>query len=226
VAYVIGEGRWIPRRAAVLHPPADPVFSETGHWNSTCIACHATHGKPEFDTPFGSRPIQRQAVQTRAAEFGIACEACHGPGEEHARLNRSPLRRYSLHLTERPDPTMVLPTRLNPRLSSQVCGQCHGVWEFYDQQGERLANSAGLPYKPGDQLTSTRFMAQPTRNLEADTMKTLLAEDQGFINDSFWSDGMIRVTGRVGTTASIESPCFKNATDDQRSTVLRLLPTP
>jgi len=62
----------------------------------------------------------------------------------------------------------VLPTRLNPSLSSQVCGQCHGVWEFYDQQGERLANSAGLPYKPGDQLTSTRFMAQPTRNIEAD----------------------------------------------------------
>ncbi|MDO8677639.1 MAG: hypothetical protein Q7R30_03625 [Acidobacteriota bacterium] len=34
-AYLIREQRWIPRRAAVLHPPADPVFSETGHWNST-----------------------------------------------------------------------------------------------------------------------------------------------------------------------------------------------
>ena len=216
VAYVIGEERWIPRRAAVLHPPADPVFSETGHWNSTCIACHATHGKPEFDTPFGSRPIQRQAVQTKAAEFGIACEACHGPSEEHARLNRNPTRRYWFHLTGRPDTTTVLPTRLNPSLSSQVCGQCHGVWEFYDQQGERLANSAGLPYKPGDQLTSTRFMAQPTRNIEADTMKTLLAEDQGFINDSFWSDGMVRVTGRE-YNGLIESPCFKNATDDQHT---------
>ena len=68
----------------MLHPPSDPLFSETGHWNSTCIACHATHGKPEFDTPFGSQPIETQVVETTVAEFGIACEACHGPSAEHA----------------------------------------------------------------------------------------------------------------------------------------------
>jgi hypothetical protein len=214
--YLIKAKRWIPRRAAVLHPPADPVFSETGHWNSTCIACHATHGKPEFDTPFGSQAIETQDVQTTSTEFGIGCEACHGPGQRHVRENRNPLRRYWLHLTGRPDRAAVLPTRLSPRLSSQVCGQCHSVWEFYDPRGEREANSAGLPYRPGDDLSATRFVALPTRNTETATMKTLLAEDRGFINDSFWPDGMIRVTGRE-YNGLIESPCFKHATDDART---------
>src|SRR5688572_2959397 len=175
--YLIAEKRWIPRRSAVLHPPTEMVFSETGHWNSTCIACHTTNGKPEFDTPFGSQPLHTQVVDTTVTEFGIACEACHGPSTNHAEANRSPIRRYASHLTGRPDPTTVLPTRLDPQRSSQVCGQCHGVWEFYDAAGERQANSAGLPFRPGDELTATRFLAQPTRNLQSPTMQGLLAED-------------------------------------------------
>ena len=173
-------------------------------------------GKPEFDTPFGSQPIQTQVVETTAAEFGISCEACHGPSEEHARLNRSPLRRYWLHLTGRPDPTTVQPMRLDPRRSSQVCGQCHGIWEFYDPQGERHANSQGLPYRPGDNLTDTRFIVQPTKNIDSPTMKALLAEDAGMVRDVFWSDGMVRATGRE-YNGLIDSPCFKNATDDART---------
>ena len=215
-AYLIAERRWIPRRMAVLHPPSDPVFSETGHWNSTCIACHTTLGRPEFDTPFGSEPIGSQQVETTVAEFGIACEACHGPGAEHVRLNRSPLRRYALHLSEAFDPTATQPLRLDPKRSSQVCGQCHGIWEFYDRGGERLANSAGLPFRPGDELTETRFVAQPTRNADSPTMKMLLETDAAFIRDSFWSDGMVRVSGRE-YNGLIESPCYANATDPART---------
>ena len=111
-AYLIRERQWIPRRAAVLHPPTDPPFSETGHWNSTCIACHATFGKPQFDTPFGSQRVDTQVVQTTAAEFGIACEACHGPAAEHVAKNRNPLRRYGLHLSASSDPTTTQPERL------------------------------------------------------------------------------------------------------------------
>ena len=215
-AYLIAEKRWIPRRSAVLHPPGETLFSETGHWNSTCIACHTTNGKPEFDTPFGSQPVDTQVVDSRVTEFGIACEACHGPSTGHAAANRSPIRRYVSHLTGRGDPTTVLPTRLDPRRSSEVCGQCHGVWEFYDAAGERQANSAGLPFRPGDELTKTRFLAQPTRNLEAPTMQALLGVDPGFVSDSFWPDGMIRVSGRE-YNGLIESPCFKDARDPQRT---------
>jgi hypothetical protein len=182
-----------------------------------CVSRVTQHtAKPEFATPVGSQPLRTQVADTTAAEFGIACEACHGPSDQHARLNRSPQRRYWLHLTGRPDPTTVQPARLNPRLSSQVCGQCHGVWEFYDQPGGRQANFSGLPYRPGDELDKTRFLPQPTKNLDSPTMKSILAEDPGFFGDSFWSDGMVRVSGRE-YTGLIESPCFKNAPDDQRT---------
>jgi hypothetical protein len=112
-AYLIAEDRWIPRRLAVLHPPSDPVFSETGHWNAVCLACHATQGRTEFDTPFGSAPIETQTVQTRVAELGIACEACHGPGAAHVAANRNPLRRYGLHLTRSGDATITQPALLS-----------------------------------------------------------------------------------------------------------------
>jgi Cytochrome c552 len=214
-AYLIAEQRWIPRRAAVLHPPSDAVFSETGHWNAVCIACHTTSGKPEFDTPFGSQPLETQAVQTRVAEFGISCEACHGPSEAHIEANRNPLRRYQLHLTGAPESTTTQPTRLAGRVSSQVCGQCHGIWEFASAADERQANSRGLPYRPGDELTATRLVAQPTRNAEDPAMRRLVAEDPGFISDAFWPDGMVRVSGRE-YNGLIESPCFTHATDEAR----------
>jgi hypothetical protein len=213
--WVTSEQRWIPRRSAVMHPPGQPLFSETGSWNGICVQCHTTDGKPEFDTLFGAQPILSQVVDTKAAEFGISCESCHGPSQEHARLNRSPLRRYWFHVTGHTDPTTVLPTRLTPQRSSQVCGQCHGVWEFYNAQGELQANSKGLPYRPGDQLTDTRFMVQPSKNLGSPIMKKFLSEDAGFVRDVFWSDNMVRATGRE-YNGLLDSPCYKNATDDTR----------
>jgi hypothetical protein len=215
-AYLIAEGRWIPRRMAVLHPPGDPVFSETGHWNSVCIACHTTHGKPRSSTPLGAEPVTAQVVDSTTVEHGIACESCHGPGEAHVEANRNPLRRYSLHLTGRADPTTVLPTRLDPAKSSQVCGQCHGIWEFYDGAAERRANTAGLPFRPGDELAATRFVAQPSKNGESPTMQALLAADTGFVRDSFWPDGTVRVSGRE-YNGLLESPCFARAADPART---------
>jgi cytochrome c552 len=213
---LVSERRWIPRRSAVMHPSTDAMYSETGAWNGVCVACHTTDGRPQFDTPFGSRPMAAQHIDTTAVEFGIACEACHGPSDHHARQNRSPLRRYALHLTEGGDDTTTQPMRLDPKRSSQVCGQCHSFWEFYDRTGERRANTHGLPYRPGDDLTATRFIVQPTRNLESPTMKALLQDDPRFVSDVFWSDGMVRATGRE-YNGLIESPCYRNATEPQRT---------
>ena len=115
--YLIADKEWIPRRAAFMRPPNDHVSSETGRWNAVCINCHATHGKWNFDAPFGSELVNAQVADTTVSEFGIACEACHGPSERHVLANRNPLRRYELHLTGRPDPTTVLPVRVDPKLS-------------------------------------------------------------------------------------------------------------
>lgn len=215
-AYLIPEGRWIPRRAAFLRPPTDWPESETGRWNAVCIDCHTTHGKSGFDTPVGSKPMTTQVADTRVAEFGIACEACHGPSDLHVRANGSPLRRYWLHLTGKPDPTTVQPARLDPRRSSEVCGQCHGIWGFFDVDGQQRANAHGLPYRPGHDLRQTRFVAQPSRQMDSPTMKSILAAYPGFVRDSFWSDGMVRVSGRE-YNGLLDSPCFEKATDPDRT---------
>jgi hypothetical protein len=215
--WLTAEQVWIPRRAAIMAPPTAAHYSETGAWNGICLSCHTTVGQPRFDAPFGSRPIAEQTADTRALEFGIACEACHGPGDAHANANRNPLRRYTLHFTRgAADPTIVQPARLDARRGSQVCGQCHSFWEFADAGAEREANAHGLSYRPGDDLAATRFVVQPTRNLETPAMQTFLAADAGFIRDIFWSDGMIRATGRE-YNGLVESPCFARATDPART---------
>ena len=169
-----------------------------------------------MSSPLGSEPLSAQTVDTTTVEHGIACESCHGPGAAHVSANRSPLRRYQLHFTDGPDASIVQPARLDPKRASQVCGQCHGIWEFYDAAGERQANTHGLPFRPGDELPTTRFVAQPTVNGESAEMKALLAADTGFVRDSFWPDGQVRVSGRE-YNGLLESPCFKDATDPART---------
>lgn len=215
-AYLLADRRWIPRRMAVLHPPGDAVFSETGHWNGVCIDCHSTHGKSLTSDALGRVPIESLRASSTAAELGIACESCHGPAEAHVDANRNPLRRYGLHRTGAADPSIVQPARLEPRRSAQVCGQCHGIWEFADGDSARRARLEGLPFRPGDELRATRFVAQPTVNGSSPAMQALLAEDTGFVRDSFWPDGKVRVSGRE-YNGLIESPCFVNATSAERT---------
>ena len=214
--YLLEEDRWTPRNAVVLAPPGQGVAMLDGHWNAVCIDCHTTHGKNRFDTPFLSEPIRDQAVDTTVAELGIACEACHGPAAAHVAANRNPVRRYQLHTGGAPDPTIVEPTRLDPQRSSQVCGQCHSIWEFPDAAGERAASADGLPYRPGDELRATRFVAQPRVNGRSDTMQALIAADPDFVRGSFWPDGLVRVSGRE-YNGLLDSPCFADATQPERT---------
>ena len=212
--YLIADQRWIPRDAALLHPALDRPGSETGRWNAVCVNCHATAGKRRFEAPDG--PAGEIAADTHVAEFGIACEACHGPAANHARANENPLRRYGQYFASARDPTIVQPATLEPARSSQVCGQCHAVWEHFDTADERRANAAGTAYRPGDDLADTRFIVQPTRNMTALTMRRLLEAYPGYVGDSFWSDGMVRVSGRE-YNGLIDSPCFANAVDPART---------
>ena len=214
--FLLEDQRWAPRSAVVLSPPHQGVATLDGHWNAICIACHTTHGKTQFDTPYRSEPIASQAVGTTVSEFGIACESCHGPADAHVAANQSPWRRYTLHLSGEPDPTIVEPTTLDPARSSQVCGHCHSVWEFYDVADERAANTDGLPYRPGDALNDSRFVAQPTANGTTPEMRALINADPDFVRGSFWSDGLVRVSGRE-YNGLIDSPCFQNATTPERT---------
>jgi hypothetical protein len=223
--YIIAEKRWMPRSMVFLAPPNPWPESTTGRWNSICINCHTTHGKPRVSAPAVSAPspvapaaaspaVAQTAADSRVAEFGIACEACHGPGEQHARANQDPLRRYRAHLTDRRDPTTVQPATLDPKKSSQVCGQCHGIWLFEDAEGKAL-DSNGPAYRPGDDILKTRVLARATQP-DAPLVRKRLAEYPEFLRTLFWSDGMVRVSGRE-YNGLVESPCYIRATDAKRT---------
>ena len=122
---------------------------QTEIWNSECIKCHATAGRP-------GRDERTKELDTKVAEFGISCEACHGPGEEHVRRNRDPLRRYALHLGEGGDDTIVQPAKLTAPSSAQVCGQCHSVSGLRERGARSAWWRNGFPYRPGKDLLETR----------------------------------------------------------------------
>jgi hypothetical protein len=132
-AWLIHEQKWIPRESAFLELPSAADEYEPGRWNRSCIACHTTHGDRRVNPP---------PPQSTVAEFGIACEACHGPGENHIRYHRS---RAAIPEV---DP-IVHPFKLSHVRAAEVCGQCHMAWH-----GE-VAGS-GLDFRPGDDLQSLR----------------------------------------------------------------------
>ena len=207
------EQRWIPRRAAFLEysggtrPGLETFTNETGAWNRSCIKCHTTHGQPR---PQFNAAGKFTGIDTRAAEFGIACEACHGPGEEHVRANRDPLHRYLNRISDAADPTIVNPKGLLHEVSSQVCGQCHGVSLTPNKGAAKRWQENGFDYRPGDDLgdSSMRFVVQPGC-LSTSEIKSRMPAGSPSLDQWFWSDGMIRVSGRE-YNGLIESPCFES----------------
>ena len=132
-----------------------------------CINCHVTRGRAKVDLP------SVRTADSSVAEFGIGCEACHGPGERHVDANRNPIRRYWAHLTGRRDSTTVQPATLEPKAASQVCGQCHGVFQ----------------------------LRQPRRRVEGECGRARLSTRSGSPADAFSRAAVGR--GRVAETASV-----------------------
>ena len=206
--YLKEQQRWIPRGAAFLQP-AFAMSDEVGHWNKTCIACHTTFGRTrparQVDPRTGEIFADPYDPDSYVAEFGISCEACHGPGEAHVEANRDPAYRYRAHLSGDGDPTIVNPSGLSHQLKSQVCGQCHSVQ--YMKSDEWW--TSGFTYRPGDDLDKSRLRFivrvdnEPDANLER-----VLSNDPAFVDDHFWSDGMVRISGRE-YNGLLESPCYQ-----------------
>jgi hypothetical protein len=182
--YQIDEQRWIETDHLVLSDPRRAKLYSI--WNKHCIQCHAT----------GAKPRLRLGSDTEVGEFGIACEACHGPGEAHVEINRDPTRRYGLHLSGDADPSIVNPARLPHDRSAQVCGQCHSVNTFHSREATRTWSRDGFPYRPGDDLNETR------RVFHGDADLSLGGET------SFWPDDMVRVNGREYNSL-LKTPCFE-----------------
>ncbi len=189
LSWQVEEQRWITRDASFVLPPEDSHSLQYAGWNLVCIKCHATQGRPKLDIAQG----QVADADTRVTEFGIACESCHGPGAEHVAVNKNPLRRYSQRLSNQPDPTIVNPKNLDPKQSTQVCGQCHAVWDYgMDDQRMRIWSERGFDYRPGGDVEKIR--------------KPQFSNKVG--ESGFWPDGLIRTAGRE-YNALLGSPCYE-----------------
>jgi len=193
-AWLIADQRWGPVNDTFLRDPSLPSNPQT--WNMNCIACHATGGQPRTK-------MDGTEFKTRTGELGIACEACHGPGEEHVRANHDPLRRAKLHQDKKAEPTITNPARLSPHASAQVCGQCHGIkWIPPDEP----YLTEGFRYRPGQDLDQTTPIARPARLNQQPWLREPMRQAPKFLEEHYWSDGMIRISGRE-YNGMVDSAC-------------------
>ena len=182
-SFRIGEQCWIPVATAFLLPPdfEKHMSFSAGSWNHSCSQCHATNVKP--------RVTNAQQMQTQAADFGISCESCHGPGEQHiavAQEDGSDIEH------------IVNPVNLGAKRSTEVCGQCHAVLSLDDEDAKKDWLQHGWRYRPGEKLSESKTILQPTGDFQ-DSIDTT----------TFWGDGVVRLAGRE-YNGLLKSPCYNH----------------
>ncbi|MFN0052946.1 MAG: C cytochrome precursor [Planctomycetales bacterium] len=197
IYYLREDRRWVPRDASFLKPyHPEQGNAEVGRWNTECILCHTTHGR--------SRPRVGDGVMaadSEVGEFGISCEACHGPGEQHVEARR----------TGRGDDRIVNPATLPSQRSAQVCGRCHSITLPQQQEDLALLLEDGYQFRPGNLLADTLHLTRRDRSTRERLKAGIVANDQQAdvaFDMQFWRDGMVRVSGRE-FNGLVESACYQ-----------------
>ena len=197
--WITKEERWVPY-GSIFVKPSSGLSMHAGIWNSNCIKCHVVGGQPRVNS--------EKQFDTHVAEFGIACEACHGPAEAHVAFHsdllnpdqkRAPLGKQNL----------VNPAKLSHKKSSQACGQCHSVFDFYDAEGKNaFMTEEGFRYRPGGELLDSRHVFRFGHDKDLDIVKQKVERNPKFWEQQFWSDGMVRVSGRE-YNGLLETACYQ-----------------
>ncbi|MEM9643942.1 MAG: multiheme c-type cytochrome [Planctomycetota bacterium] len=209
-AYLVETEQWVPRESTFISPPVEHrvMLDVSGRWHSTCIKCHATRGELNSAT----NDVENQNIgdfDPQTVELGISCEACHGPGAQHIAANQNPLTRYAKRITGGKDPTIVNPANLDHVRSSSICGSCHSIRLFEDFEKYVQWAKDGFEFRPGDDLFDSdmeHLVQCYTPALKDTTLEKMRNPELG-LEKWFWSDGMVRVSGRE-FTGMIGNPCF------------------
>ncbi len=117
IVYLLDQQRWIPRGSAFLRTPGHDYEAEQGRWNSTCCLCHSTHPRPHVSTDRAAA----DGWETEVSEFGISCEACHGPGEGHAQIHQATNQDAATEGSTSARDRIVDPMNLDADLQSEMC---------------------------------------------------------------------------------------------------------
>lgn len=186
LVYLKEDQRWIPRDVAFMRGPDDTERLVT-QWNHHCIRCHSTGGNPGLDS--------KGQLRSRVGELGIACEACHGPGETHVNKHVALRAAQPAGKSRAADPSIVNPARLDPTRSTQVCGQCHGVYIMREEFAMASARNGPL-FQPGEDLFRTRHYIQHPELSGATNAAAELEKNRAFYRERWWDDGTILAGGR------------------------------
>ena len=82
-----GGQRWFHLRPDELMTTSSPFFwtKHLQNWNSRCADCHSTNVSKNYTT-------KDHTYKTVWSEINVGCEACHGPGKNHAEgMKENPL---------------------------------------------------------------------------------------------------------------------------------------
>jgi predicted CXXCH cytochrome family protein len=209
VLYHIAEQRWVHTNGAFLAPDTHDFWDKCrgATWNETCLYCHNTGpAKNPVRGPTG----RVGGYKTEVAELGISCEACHGPGGEHVRLNRNPARRFALHAADAGDPSIVHPERLPVPRRDEICARCHGALvpkaEAWDPRTHKD------PFVAGQELGRFNFFFHSEDQQAAFAGAKPLADASphpGPTDGRFWGDGTPLTTALEFNGMAL-SPCYQN----------------
>ena len=104
---------------------------------------------------------------------------------------------------------MINPANLSHQKSSQTCGQCHSVFDFYDHKTKSdFMLREGFAFRPGDELTDSRHVFRFGKDEDLPIVKQKLKRNPKFWEQQFWSDGMVRVSGRE-FNGLLETACYQ-----------------
>jgi predicted CXXCH cytochrome family protein len=219
LVYLIADKRWIPREEAFMYPPGPRRMVTV--WNDHCINCHSTGPAPK---PYDKQDPNTQRVietgfRSEVGEIGIACEACHGPSQDHVRLRMAEASAKSPPSEEElaKDP-IVQPALLEDhRRTTYVCGQCHGVYIRSEDQALHFRDK-GMDYLPGEDLLAKRHYIFPPQDPtmypdESSHLKAIEAfeRNRNFFRDRFWDNGVVLAGGREFTGMAM-SKCYTKGT--------------
>ncbi len=138
VAWDVEGKRWYH-----LYPDQDLPAGDGLHWtgpyktwNARCAECHATGFVKNYD------PNSR-TYDSRQAEIGVGCEACHGPGEAHVAWTKAPGDYDAAHWPDLTAEGLTIGfTAGFPEIEIQQCAGCHSRRE---------------PFGDGNPLPGTAF---------------------------------------------------------------------
>jgi hypothetical protein len=195
IAHRVAENRWVPVKSLFLTAPSHGFEHQIGRWNNRCTQCHTTNGKPN--------ELAEHTYDTTVSDFGISCEACHGPAKEHVADQRR-RKREGLPPLRSDSDQVVNPAKLSHVRGSEICARCHSY---------NLPVELDIPptdFRPGDEFAKTHHYWRNTE--ESKTHMRRVAPESAnrveeILNDLFWPDGESRTAGREFNGLA-ESACF------------------